>query len=68
MPPKKKAKTDEKLVQNFVWTDDEVSLLLSVVQEYKASQIHAGFDWESIKTKYVNITVSGFSVPRASRK
>lgn len=39
MPPKKKAKTDEKLVQ-----------------EYKASQIHAGFDWESIKTKYVDIT------------
>ena len=56
MPPKKKAKTDEKLVQNFVWTDDEVSLLLSVVQEYKASQIHAGFDWESFKTKYVDIT------------
>ena len=31
-------------------------MLLSVVQEYKASQIHAGFDWESIKTKYVDST------------
>ena len=56
MLPKKKAKTDEKLVQNFVWTDDEVSLLLSVVEEHKASQIHAGFDWESFKTKYVDST------------
>jgi hypothetical protein len=55
-PPKKKAKTDEKLVQNFIWTDDEVSLLLNIVHEYKANQIHAGFDWEPLKTKYVDIT------------
>ena len=55
MPPRKKTKTDKKLIQNFVWTDDKVSLLLNVVNEYKANQIH-GFDWELVKTKYVDIT------------
>ena len=57
MPPTKKQKTDES-VRNFTWTDEEVSLLLSTVLDYKTKQTYNGVDWESIKTKYVDITES----------
>ena len=39
---KAKAKND-----NFVWTDDEVELLLNVVIEYKFKRTAENVDWES---------------------
>ena len=44
--------------QNFAWTDEEVSLLLSTVLDSKTKQTYNGVDWESIETKYVDITES----------
>ena len=50
MAPKKSTKI------NFQWSDDEIELLLAVVNEYKTSKEANGLDWESIKTKYDDIT------------
>ncbi|CAB4033892.1 Hypothetical predicted protein, partial [Paramuricea clavata] len=47
---KGKAKND-----NFVWTDDEVELLLNVVVEYKVKRTAENVDWESCITKYSDI-------------
>ena len=41
---------------SFNWTDEEMLLLLHVVKEYNASTTNAGLDWETVKSKYVNIT------------
>ncbi|XP_019134811.2 uncharacterized protein LOC109143111 [Larimichthys crocea] len=40
---------------SFVWTDSEVELLLNVALDYKASKAHENVDWESCKTKYVDM-------------
>ena len=40
---------------NFVWTDDEVELLLGVIIHFKAEKEAEGYDWESVKTKYESI-------------
>ena len=37
---------------NFVWTDDEVQLLLKVTREYKVNKEMENIDWESVQTKY----------------
>ena len=39
----------------FVWTDDEVQLLLKVTLEYKTSKAIENVDWESIQNKYMEI-------------
>ena len=39
----------------FVWTDDEVQLLLKVTLEYKRSKAIENVDWESIQNKYTEI-------------
>ena len=39
----------------FVWTDDEVELLLSVVNDYKVSKAMVNTDWESCQSKYTDI-------------
>ena len=39
----------------FVWTDDEVQLLLTVTLEYKTSKAIENVDWESIQNKYTEI-------------
>ena len=39
----------------FVWTDDEVQLLLKVTLEYKTSKAIENVDWESIQNKYTEI-------------
>ena len=36
----------------FVWTDDEVELLLKVTHEYKALKAAENIDWESSQSKY----------------
>ena len=40
----------------FSFTDEEIHLLLSCVNEYKIEKEISGKDWESIKTKYEDIT------------
>ena len=41
--------------QVFVWTDDEVELLLKVTQEYKVKKADKNVDWKSVRSKYSNI-------------
>ena len=38
------------------WTDDEVKQLHHVIQEYKVSKVGESTDWESVKSKYDDIT------------
>lgn len=42
-------------VESFIWTDDEVELLLKVTMEYKAAKTMENVDWESCQTKYSDI-------------
>ena len=39
--------------ETFVWSDDEVDLLLRVTLEYKAKMVTEGIDWESVQNKYI---------------
>ena len=39
----------------FMWTDDEVELLLTVTNEYKVSKTYESVDWESVESKYADI-------------
>lgn len=39
----------------FIWTDDEVELLLTVTNEYKVSKTYESVDWESVQSKYADI-------------
>ena len=41
--------------QAFVWTNDEVRLLLEVTKEYKTQKESESIDWESVRTKYDDI-------------
>ena len=41
--------------RDFVWTDDEVELLLTVTHQYKVQKLMETVDWESIKFKYDDI-------------
>lgn len=41
--------------ESFVWTDDEVELLLKITEEYKVSQTAVNVDWESCQSKYADI-------------
>ena len=50
MPPKKKEKE-----KGFIWSDDEVELLLNITNDYKASKAAESMDWESVKSKYSDI-------------
>ena len=31
---------------SFVWSDDEMELLLDITNEYRAQKMLSGFDWE----------------------
>ena len=42
----KKSKSD-----NFVWSDDEVELLLNFVLEYKTARTAENVDWQTCQTK-----------------
>ena len=52
---KPKEKIDKTKAHNFVWTDDEVQLLLEVTNDYKVSKAAKNIDWESCKSKYTDI-------------
>ena len=52
MPPKKDNSGKKK---DFVWSNDEAELLLSVTHEYKIQCLTEGMCWESVKTKYIDI-------------
>ena len=39
----------------FLWTDDETELLLSVTHKYKVKKSSQGVDWESVGSKYEDI-------------
>ena len=41
--------------ENFLWTDDEVEVLLNVVIEYKVKRTAENVDWESCISKYPDI-------------
>ena len=41
--------------KEFVWTDDEVELLLGVINDYKTEKAGEAIDWESVKNKYADI-------------
>ena len=41
--------------QAFVWTDNEVELLLKVTHEYKVKKEGENVDWESVRSKYSDI-------------
>ena len=40
----------------FSWTEEETALLLKVVADYKVSKLSGGQDWETVRTKYDDIT------------
>lgn len=40
----------------FKWTDEESELLLNTTLEYKTQKEGEGIDWDSIQTKYGEIT------------
>lgn len=42
-------------MDTFVWSDNEVSLLLKVTLDYKAAKFQENFDWESCQSKYADI-------------
>ena len=52
---KPKEKSDKTKADNFVWTDDEVQLLLEVTNDYKVSKAAKNIDWESCQSKYTDI-------------
>ena len=37
---------------NFVWSEDEVELLLNIVLEHKTARTAENFDWQICQTKY----------------
>ena len=49
MPPKKDNSGKKK---DFVWSNDEAELLLSVTHKYKIQCLTEGTCWESVKMKY----------------
>lgn len=51
----KSSKSKKNKTENFVWTDDEVELLLNVALEYKTTRTAENVDWETCQTKYSDI-------------
>ena len=49
------SKSKKNKFYNFIWSDDEIELLLNVVLEYKTARTMENVDWETCQTKYVNI-------------
>ncbi|CAM4571979.1 unnamed protein product [Leuciscus chuanchicus] len=49
------ATTSRARVESFIWTDDEVELLLRVTLDYKSTKLQENVDWESCHSKYSDI-------------
>ena len=45
----------KKTGKEFIWTDDEVKLLLNVTIDYKTKKVAVRVDWESVNSKYSDI-------------
>ena len=50
-----KASQKGKTRDSFIWTDDDVELLLHIVNEYKVKKAEESVDWQSCQSKYANI-------------
>ncbi|KAM9436417.1 uncharacterized protein Hap1MRO34_000864 [Clarias gariepinus] len=50
-----KATTSRARMESFVWTDDEVELLLRVTLDYKNTKLQENVNWESCHSKYSDI-------------
>ena len=42
--------------QKLLWSDEEISLLLHVFIDYKAGKAGEGVDWETVRSKYEDVT------------
>ena len=42
--------------REFNWTEEEISLLLHTIIDYKGTKMAQGIDWETVKTKQEEIT------------
>ena len=42
--------------KNFMWSDEKINLLLRVVIDYKAGKAGEGVDWESVRSRYEDVT------------
>ena len=51
-----KKKATGKESEHLTWTDDEVELLLKVTNEFKVKKAASNIDWESVQSKYSDIT------------
>ena len=49
------SKLKKNKLDNFIWSGDEVELLLNVVPEYKTARTMENVDWETCQTKYADI-------------
>ena len=49
------SKSKKNNFDNFIWSDDQVELLLNVVLEYKTARTMENVGWETCWTKYVDI-------------
>ena len=52
---KQKKSADKSKSDSYIWTDDEVELLLKVTNEYKVNKMMGNTDWESCQSKYSDI-------------
>ena len=52
---KKANKNEGHKPESFIWSDDEVGLLLNVTNEYKAVISIENIDWESCQSRYGDI-------------
>jgi len=48
------------VVKNFTWSDEEINLLLHVVIDYTVGKAGEGVDWETIRSKYEDVTKNVF--------
>ena len=55
MAPKRAARAAASKKKEFVWTDDEAELLLTVTHDYKIKHLVEGTCWESVRSKYADI-------------
>ena len=42
--------------QTCTWSDEEINLLLHVVIDYKAEKAGEGVGWETVRSKYEDVT------------
>lgn len=48
------------MAANFTWPDEEINLLLDVVIDYKAGKAGEAVDWETVRSKYEDMSTKLF--------